>query len=854
LIAVVARRSGSVSPQQAPTARPPLSVAAKPSIAVGTVVGRFVVLELLGAGGMGEVYAAYDPNLERKVAIKFLRPEFLGRGRQEVAAERMRREARLVAKLSHPNVVTVYEIDLFEGRLFIAMEYVDGQNVAEWLKAEPRGTRDVVRVFLAAGAGLAAAHAAGVIHRDFKPHNVMLTKGGEVRVMDFGLAQLDVESDAASDPSPPPTATADGAPPAPESSAERESRLTRTGALLGTPAYMAPEQLAGLKATARSDQYSFCVALHEGLFGRRPGDSISTRSRVTAKAQPIATAQPAGSVPRWIRRALKRGLAVDPGARYRSMDDLLADLRADKARRRRLALALVAGVALVGGGAWAAVQEQTARQVRRCRANAATAAGVWPFEAATAGAIPPGPPTAMWGAFQRSGVADAAEIFGRVSRTLSTYLDQWARQATDACEATQVRHEQSRDELALRTACLDEHLSEARALIDTLVRADARVVTRATDAALALPDLGRCGNIVLLRAMEPPQGAAKQAAVARLRRRMTEMKLLEQTGHFEAIAPEIETLGREIRAVDYPPLLADFLLMLQNDLASAGVPNDQAGYVREALRVAERAGYEEGIANALVAVAWSAYRNPAVADLALDQADAVVHHLGDPATLRAWIENDLTLTYWGRAQFAEALKHAEKSLALKRQRNPPDARDVAISETNICMIGITRGQAGQAMPHCDRALELIVYALGANHPTAMNMAENRALALVDLGRFAEGCPLADRVRAFFEPGGRIDGRGTLLLALARCAIHEARPELARQAMERGLADATKNGATAMETADLEWQLARAVDAAGDHRRGVEIAERAAEKYGTLPELTFRSREINTWLAARKRDQ
>src|SRR5262245_37301021 len=163
---------------------------AKPSIAVGTLVGRFVVVDFLGAGGMGEVYAAYDPNLERKVAIKFLRREFLGRDRQEIAAERMRREARLVAKLSHPNVVTVYEIDVFAERLFIAMEYVDGQSVAEWLKVEPRTVRDIVRVFLAAGAGLASAHAAGVIHRDFKPHNVMIAKAGDVRVMDFGLAHL----------------------------------------------------------------------------------------------------------------------------------------------------------------------------------------------------------------------------------------------------------------------------------------------------------------------------------------------------------------------------------------------------------------------------------------------------------------------------------------------------------------------------------------------------------------------------------------------------------------------------------------------------------------------------------------
>jgi tetratricopeptide (TPR) repeat protein len=329
---------------------------------------------------------------------------------------------------------------------------------------------------------------------------------------------------------------------------------------------------------------------------------------------------------------------------------------------------------------------------------------------------------------------------------------------------------------------------------------------------------------------------------------MAEIKLLEETGHFAAIDGDVKRLEGEIRAVGYPPLLVDFLLALRNDLDNSGVPSAQAGYVREALRIAEQAGYEEGIANALLAVAWSGYRDPAVAELALDQADAVIHHLGDPTTLRAWIENDITVSLWARAQLAEALKHAERSLALKEQRKPLDARDVAITETNICLIRVTRGETRQALADCDRALARIVSALGWNHPLAMNMAENRALALVELGQFDEGCPLGDRVRAFFEGRGeRIDGRSTLLATLGRCATANGRPDLAQQLMERSLADGAKNGAT--ETADIEWPLARAVYAAGDHRRAVDLADRAAKRYGTLPELAFREREVRAWLAA-----
>jgi predicted Ser/Thr protein kinase len=855
LIAVVARRTGSVDRHAAP-ARTPRPLVSKPSLAVGTVVGRFVIVDFLGAGGMGEVYAAYDPNLERKVAIKFLRPDVIARGTQDVAAERMRREARLVAKLSHPNVVTVFEIDVFDGRLFIAMEFVDGQSVAEWLKAEPRARREVLRVFLAAGAGLAAAHAAGVVHRDFKPHNVMIAKGGEVRVMDFGLAHLDAEPDApVSDPAAPaPAAPASGAATASESSAEREARLTRTGTLLGTPAYMAPEQMLGMKATARADQYSFCVALHEALFGQRPSEaSASARARTTGTTEVARPGPAARSVPGWIRRIVKRGLSIDPADRYPSMDDLLADLRADRVRRRRIALALVAGAAIVGGGTWAAVHEQSARQIRLCRANVATASAVWPLETGSAAAATPaGAPAAVSEAFRRSGVADAAGIFTRVSRALSEYLAHWAKQATEACEATHVRREQSRDELALRMACLDDRLSTARALTDTLLRADASVVTHAADAALGLPDLDRCSNLALLAAVKPPD-RSKQAEVTRLRRRMAELKLLTETGHFEAMAADIKTLEHDVRAIDYPPLLVDFLLFMRTHVTNSGVPAANGREAREALRIAETAGYEEGIAQALVAVAWSDYGNPSITDLALAQADAVLQHIGNPTVLRAWFENDVSFVDFARGRFAQALARSERSLALKQQRTPPDARDVGLSESNICLILPTMGRPQEALPHCQRGAALIEAALGPSHPNTLNLAENHGFALVELGRLDEGCPLAERAQKFFtDTGEGIEGRNTLLVTLARCAIGRGRPEAARRLLEPVIEKAMHGKATELEIAELEWPLARAVYATGDHARGVDIAGRAAKRYATLPELAFRDREIHAWLAARRK--
>jgi serine/threonine protein kinase/tetratricopeptide (TPR) repeat protein len=860
-----------VGTPEPPAARPeaPPARAAQPSLAQGTMVGHYVVLGFLGAGGMGEVYAAYDPNLERKVAIKFLRPELIGRREHEVAAERMRREARLVAKLSHPNVVVVYQIGVWGDRLFIAMEHIDGQSVSEWLRAAPRSVAEILPVFLGAGAGLAAAHAAGVVHRDFKPHNVMLAKTGEVRVMDFGLAHLDSDasaSDAAA------LAVAETAEPgaggienaAQEAVNDPEERLTRTGALLGTPAYMAPEQLRGARVTARADQYSFCVALYEALNGKRPPGPFSPPSdpnggkrqggsnggsNVGSKRDGAASA-PSRSVPASLRRVLKRGLATDPEQRYPSMDELLADLATRQTRRRRLGVGAAALAVLATIGVAGALANRSARRVLFCRGYEARASAVWPFNEA-AEPVPAGTPRALSDAFARSGVTGASEIFARVGRTLSTYLKEWSSQANDACEATHVRGEQSREELGLRLACLDERLAAAHALTDALAGADARVVQHAADAVSSLPDLGRCSQLVLLRAAaKPPEGAAKQQTVARLRRRMDELKLLAGTGHFESVAGDLRALQREIKEADYPPLLADFdMLVLTNLWANGGVPEHEPEMIREALRAAAASGYEEAMANALVGLVGVEYRSAPIADLAFQQADAVLQHLGDPSELRGWLETNYSMTLYARGRLHEAIDHAERSLALKRRRTPLDGRDLAASQSNVCVYRHAAGQTAAALPVCEQAVGLSVAEVGWGHPQTMNALENQADVLTDLGRFGEGCPMAQRVYDFFQGiGERPEGRTALMLAFGRCALGDQRASVARDYFQRALIEATASSATEMELAEIERHLARALLEAGEPVRAAELTERAAVRYEALPELAFRAAEARTWLA------
>src|SRR5262252_5109157 len=244
------------------------------TFARGASFGRYLILEDVGRGGMGEVYAAYDPQLERRIALKVLHQNLASGEAADTARARLLREAKAIAKLSHPNVVVVYDAGAIDDRVFLAMEFIEWATLASWLAAAPRGWREIRDVFIRAGRGLAAAHDAGLVHRDFKPQNVMVGREGTVRVMDFGLAR---EADQlGGEVVPEPGVLSEGALTA------QSIALTRTGSLLGTPLYMAPEQFLRAATDARTDQFSFCVALYEALFGERPFASETMPARIQA--------------------------------------------------------------------------------------------------------------------------------------------------------------------------------------------------------------------------------------------------------------------------------------------------------------------------------------------------------------------------------------------------------------------------------------------------------------------------------------------------------------------------------------------------------------------------------------------
>jgi hypothetical protein len=334
--------------------------ARRETVVPGTRLGRYVLVERIGAGGMGVVYAAHDPDLDRKIAIKLLHPDVFGEINSSHGEARLRREAQALARLSHPNVVAVYDYGLFEQQVFVAMEYVDGRSLGAWLAESPRGWQEIVEVYAQAGRALAAAHALGIVHRDFKPDNAMIDRGGRVRVLDFGLARAVTTTTGDSSGSTPVPSEEDGVSadePADSRRSPFAAPLTRAGGAVGTPRYMAPEQHEG-RADARSDQFSYAVALYEALYGEPPFPGFRRKERLDAIALNRVRTPPKGTkVPVWLRQALLVALRAEPGERHLSMDALLSALARDPRERNRRRVVVGVGAAV---GVAAAIAMPTA--------------------------------------------------------------------------------------------------------------------------------------------------------------------------------------------------------------------------------------------------------------------------------------------------------------------------------------------------------------------------------------------------------------------------------------------------------------------------------------------------------------
>jgi serine/threonine protein kinase len=338
-------------------------VAKRPVLSVGDRVGRYLVLSSIGAGGMGVVFAAYDPQLDRKVALKLLRAN-LGANTNE-ARTRLKREAQAIAQLNHPNVVGVYDVGTTDvGDVYIAMEFVEGDTLTTWLKRWPRTWREILDVFAQAARGLMAAHSVGLLHRDFKPDNVLVGTDGRVRVTDFGLARSVFLDDSARG-----AATTqnifDGRTPqqTPAAGSPLQVDLTATGTVLGTPRYMPPEQLTGPSIDARADQFSFCVALYEALYGTHPLPGATSVSMLEHDERALPPPQTV-KVPASISRAVMRGLEKERSKRFATLAALMHELTPPPQRSSVRFVALAAVGALAVTGATAAIMSRPGEPAR----------------------------------------------------------------------------------------------------------------------------------------------------------------------------------------------------------------------------------------------------------------------------------------------------------------------------------------------------------------------------------------------------------------------------------------------------------------------------------------------------------
>jgi tetratricopeptide (TPR) repeat protein/tRNA A-37 threonylcarbamoyl transferase component Bud32 len=508
----------------------------------GAEVGRYVVIDLVGQGAMGQVYAAYDPVLDRKVALKLLHPLIEGAD----ARDRLLREAKALAKVSHPNLVGVHDAGPFQDSVFIAMEFVEGETLRAWLAGRKRSPDEVLGAFLQAGRGLSAAHAAGLVHRDFKPENVLVGRDGRVRVSDFGLAR------ELNEPQPAPVST-----PEPTSGVR-----TATGALVGTPAYMAPEQLAGKPAGAPADQFSFAVSLYEALAGERP--FTRNTAEVVAKGfRPVPSAR--------VQRAVLRALAVEPQARFGSIDELLSAIAPPSVRRWPVLVA--AGALAVGLGVFATQQREAP-----CTAGAAKIDAV----------VNDRRQAELASHF--AGLGGEA-VFSSVSRVLQDYRSSWAAMHREACEATRVRGEQSDQVLTVRMACLDRRLAELGGVLGVLATTDATTLPRASDALNALTPLAVCANAsALLAPVARPEQPRVLERVVAIERELARAQALVEAGRFKEGTPLARTAALEAHDVGWTPLEAEALLALGTATQGAGQNADAEPVLKDAFARATEAG------------------------------------------------------------------------------------------------------------------------------------------------------------------------------------------------------------------------------------------------------------------------
>jgi predicted Ser/Thr protein kinase len=750
-----------------------------------TRVGRFLLLDRIGAGGMGVVYAAFDPELERKVALKLL----FDHGAAARHRDRIRSEAKVMAKLAHPGVVHVYEVGEHRGRIFLVMEHVRGRTLRAWWSERPRTQREVLVTCVQAGRGLAAAHAAGIVHGDFKPDNVLVGDDGRARVVDFGLARMLDDHDSAE-----------------ESDLRDETITTRESQAVsrfrGTPGYMSPSQIDGEAADRGSDVFAFCVTVWEALCGERPHPGATTEEVLRAVAGGRMKSPPRGKMATRVEQMLRRGLSAAPetaSARAVSLDELLRELGRDPAASRRRWILGAAALGAVAGGFAVGSSVRGPEPHEPCTGSEAAFADAWPAAA------------------REAALAHVEQVGGEYGRAIAPRLraeiddfgSRWIAAHRDACMA-HARGEQSADLLDRRMACLLRGRAAVTALGEVTASTDVEGLSRLILAFDGIPDPDDCGDVEALMKSREAQPEDAEPIVERLAR----VKVLFGAGRFQEAAAAVPGVVDDARALGHRPLLADALrthglVELEFDRRVEG-----ARLLQEATQIALAVGDEE-----TALVAWA---NRAFA-LATDS-DA---NEGDPLEGRVYMlalaERDpmgigtmMLHSNLGGAEIARGhpdLARAEFIRAIEIGESRGDApRQLAMVKQQLGFVSDDPDDRARLL---DEAIRLWAEVAGPEHPRALSAKFTRALMIEDPAAAREQMerPCLD-MRTYHAWNGEMVSGCLRELAVVDEILGDVKAELATT--ERWAELATKD--------DAPLARGRLALLRGDPRGAVEILE------------------------------
>ncbi len=799
---------------------------AGPGPRAGERLGRYFILETLGEGGMGVVHAAFDPALERRVAIKLLQRR--GDETEEQRA-RLLAEAQAMARLSHPNVVTVHEAAVDRGRVYIAMEYVPGRTLRVWLVERERSWREIVEVFRQAALGLAAAHNAGMIHRDVKPDNILIGTDERVRITDFGVAQqLELTTPQRSDSGEHSASRSWPGVAEPATAGEAVSR--ELAMATGTPVYMSPEQLRGAPLDARSDQFSFGVTLFEALFrrrpfpGRRPSELRRAHATVTVA---IAPSEPA--VPPWLRRLVLRTLAIEPEQRWPSMQAIAKQLEQGASpiprRLRALLLAAVPAAALVGAIVGGRVAEPTA-----CAADEPISERWNDTAREQIGAT-----------MQAAAPAFAQDTARTVVRMLDDYAQAWTEGSTNACTA----HRDGLESDTLfdrRQSCLRARRRAVEGLIDILTHADADVVSHAIEAVDSLPAVRECDAARLLDdgAWSLPSDPKARAQHEDTLDLLTQVETMFRAGQFRAGLAQAEEAVVRARALEGEALLPRALLARERYQSRLDQADAAQASAEEAWHVALRSGNAADAVRAatqMVVLLGYDRKQEAPALSRVSDAESLLARLRrhspelaeelTPALLRA---QGLVELRSGRR--GDAITHLRTSL--ERYRVLPGRHDLQLAEhlNSLANAEFAEGQHEAALAHYEEALALQIAVLGPEHPGVVGVHNNLGLLLRNMGRPGDGLVHLVRAHGIAVAAFGEEHSSATMAARNIAAVHHQmqHPELAVPMWERGwglppaLEPGDSGGAhRALEfAADLE-AVGRRADAGRVYARVAELA-------------------------------